>query len=342
MSVTPTAIGNTYLTLLDYAKREAPGGGIADIIEVLAASNPIIADANVMEGNLITGHRSVQRATQPSGAWRLLNGGVVPEKSLTTQVDDTCGMLEAYSKVDVDVAELGGNAAAFRASEDNAFIAGLNSTAATAIFYGNSKTNPEQMHGLAPRYGALTSGDYDDQIINAGGATGQTDCTSMWLITWGPKTCTLIYPKGSQAGLTAEDMGKQLVTDAGGTTGNLYTAYVTKFQWKLGLSLMDYRYVIRICNIDNSLLTADAATGADLLDKMIDAYYARPTVDLGSMASTVFYCNKTVAKFLHKQAQNKSNVNLSIDNPAGNPIVRFLDAPIHVCDNLTVAESALI
>ena len=113
MSVTPTAIGNTYLTLLDYAKRENPDGGIADIIEVLAASNPIIADANVMEGNLITGHRSVQRATQPSGAWRLLNGGVVPEKSLTTQVDDTCGMLEAYSKVDVDVAELGGNAAAF-------------------------------------------------------------------------------------------------------------------------------------------------------------------------------------------------------------------------------------
>ncbi|GAH67171.1 unnamed protein product, partial [marine sediment metagenome] len=45
------AIGNTYLTLLDWVKRVKPGGGIDEIIEVLAASNPIIADANVLEGN---------------------------------------------------------------------------------------------------------------------------------------------------------------------------------------------------------------------------------------------------------------------------------------------------
>jgi len=191
------------------------------------------------------------------------------------------------------------------------------------------------MHGLSPRYN-LTTGDYASQIINASGSG--SDNTSVWIITWGPKTCTMIYPKGSKAGLTNEDMGQQLVTDSNGL---LYTAYVTKFQWKLGLCLMDYRYVIRICNIDVSDLTSDAASGADLLDKMIDAYYSRPTVELGNMAKTFIYCNKTVAKFLHKQAQNKSNVNLSIDNPAGNPIVRFLDAPVHVCDNITSTEDTV-
>jgi hypothetical protein len=330
-----TAATSTYLTLLDYAKREAPGGGIDQIIEVLAASNPIVADANVIEGNLATGHRSTQRSTQPTGTWRLLNYGVAPEKSTTKQVDDTCGILEAYSKLDVDVAALNGNEAAFRASEDDAFIAGLNSTAATAIFYGNTGTDPEQMMGLAPRYN-LTTGDYSSQIISASGSGD--DNTSVWFVTWGPKTCTLIYPKGSTAGLTAEDMGKQLVTDS---SGLMYTAYVTKFQWKLGLALMDYRYVIRICNIDISDLTSDAASGADLLDKMIEAYYARPTVDLGNMAKTFVYCNKTVAKFLHKQAQNKSNVNLSIDSPAGKPVVSFLDAPIRVCDNITSAEATV-
>jgi len=334
--MTTAALTATYLTLLDYAKRESPGGGIDEIIEVLAASNPIIADANVMEGNLPTGHRSTQRTTQPTGTWRLLNYGVAPEKSTTKQVDDQCGILEAYSKLDVDVASLNGNEAAFRASEDNAFIAGLNSTVATALFYGNQKLNPEQMHGLSPRYGALTSGEYDDQIINGGGSG--SDNTSVWIITWGPQTCSLIYPKGSTAGLVAEDMGKQLVTDS---SGLMYTAYVTKFQWKLGLMLRDYRYVIRICNIDNSALTADAASGADLLDKIIDAYYARPTVDLGNMAKTFIYCNKTIAKFLHKQAQNKSNVNLSIDDPVGKPVVRFLDAPIRVCDNITIAEATV-
>ena len=329
------ATTSTYLTLLDYAKRESPGGGIDEIIEVLAASNPIIADANVMEGNLPTGHRSTQRTTQPTGSWRLLNYGVAPEKSTTKQVDDTCGILEAYSKLDVDIALLNGNEAAFRASEDNAFIAGMNSTVATALFYGNQKTDPEEMHGLSPRYN-LTTGDYANQIINASGSG--SDNTSIWIITWGPQTCSLIYPKGSKAGLTNEDMGKQLVTDSNGL---MYTAYVTKFQWKLGLCLKDYRYVIRICNIDYSDLTADAASGADLLDKLVDGYYARPTVDLGNMAKTFIYCNKTIAKFLHKQAQSKSNVNLSIDNPAGQPVVRFLDAPVHVCDNITVAEATV-
>ena len=305
------------------------------IIKGLAASNPILGDANVLEGNLPTGHRSTQRATQPTGSWRLLNYGVSPEKSTTVQRDDACGILEAYSQLDVDVAKLNGNEAAFRASEDNAFISGLNGTAATAFFYGNQGTDPEQPHGLGPRYNSL-SGDYSSQIINASGSG--SDNTSVWFITWGPKTCTLIYPKGSKAGLSSEDMGKQLVRDSNNL---LYTAYVTKFQWKLGLALLDYRFVLRICNIDVSDLTADAATGADLLDKMVDAYYARPTSELGKMAKTFVYCNPTVAKFLHKQAMNKSNVNLTIDTVAGKPMVSFLDAPVHVCDNITSAEAAV-
>jgi len=104
---------------------------------------------------------------------------------------------------------------------------------------------------------------------------------------------------------------------------------------------MDYRYVIRLCNIDYTALTADAASGVDLLDKMLDAYYARPTMDLGNMAKTMIYCNKTIAKFLHKQAMNKTNVNLTLDSAAGKPIVSFLDAPIRVCDNITNAETVV-
>jgi len=328
-------IGEEYLTLLDWGKRQKPAGGIDEIIEVLAASNPIIKDANVMEGNLPTGHRSTQRTTQPSGSWRKLNYGVAAEKSTTKQIDDACGMLESYSQIDVDLASLHADERVFRASEDNAFIAGMNSTAATAIFYGNQNVNPEQIQGLSPRYNSLT-GDYASQIINGGG-TG-ADNTSIWFVTWGPQTCSLIFPKGSKAGLTSEDLGRVLVNDS----NNLkYMAWVTRFQWKLGLCLRDYRYVLRICNIDVSELTADAASGANLLEKIVDAYYARPSVEFGKMAKTVIYCNATIAKFLHKQAQNKSNVNLTIDDPAGKPIVKFLEAPVRVCDNITSAEAAV-
>jgi len=242
-----SAATSTYATLMDYAKREAPGGGIAEIIEVLANSNPIIADANVMEGNLLTGHRSVQRVTDPTGTWRLLNKGVAAEKSTTKQVDDACGILESYSQIDVALANLGGNAAAFRASEDDAHVIGLNDTAATAIFYSNSKTDPEKPHGLGPRYGALTSGAYDDYIINGGGSG--SDNTSVWLITWGPKTCSLIYPKASTAGLSAQDLGQVTAVDSNGL---MHEVYRTHFVWNLGLALMDFRYVVRICNIDVS------------------------------------------------------------------------------------------
>ena len=333
-----TALTSTYLTLLDWAKREKPGGGIDEIIEVLATSNPIIADASVMEGNLPTGHQTTRRSSDPTGTWRLLNKGVQAEKSTTEQITDLVGILESYSQVDVDLASLNANEAAFRASEDNAFITGFNDTIATALFYGDQNATPESMHGLDPRYNDLTTpaGATSTQIINGGSATGNN--TSVWLVTWGPQTCSLMFPRGSQAGLQSMDMGRQLVRDS---TNNLYEAWVTKFQWKLGLVLRDYRYVIRICNIDYATLSADASTGADLMDEMLDAYYARPTVDLGNMAKTFWYCNKTIARFLHKQAQNKSNVNLTIQDPAGQPIVSFLGAPIHICDNILNTEAAL-
>ena len=332
-------INSTYLTLLDWAKRTKPTGGLDEVIEVIAASNPILADANVMEGNLPTGHQFTHRASQPAGSWRLLNYGVAAEKSTTKQFTDVCAILESYSQVDVDVAELNGDAMAFRASEDNSFIAGMNSTMATALFYGNQGVNPEQPQGLAPRYNS-TTGDYASQIVNAGG-TG-ADNTSLWLITWGPKTCSLIFPKGSKAGLVSEDLGKVLQNDS----NNLkYLAYVTKFQWKVGLSVLDYRYVIRVCNIDVSNLTSDASAGADLIEKMIDAFYARPTDAVskedGGMAKTFWYCNKTIASYLHKQAMSPTNVQLTLQDVGGRKIPALLGAPIHVCDNITSAEATV-
>lgn len=305
-----------YLTLIDWAKRSSPSGGIDQIVELLAASNPILQDANVMEGNLPTGHQFTQRATVPSGSWRMLNYGVAGEKSTTKQFTDVCSILEAYSPVDVDIALLNGNEAAFRASEDNAFIAGLSKTMATAMFYGNQGTDPEQPQGLAPRFNSLSTGNYA-QVISGSGAG--SDNTSIWFVTWGPQTCTTIFPKGSVAGLVSEDLGRLLQTDSNGLR---YMAYVTRFQWKIGLSVIDPRYIVRICNIDSSDLTVDATSGCDLLDKMIDAYYTRPTDLLGTpLTKTVIYCNPRIAKFLHKQARSAVANNLTIDQVAGQPVV---------------------
>lgn len=332
-----TTLSIKFLTVSDWAKRVDPDGGIADVIEQLAETNPLLADASMIEGNLPTGHRSTQRTTQPSGTWRTYNKGVAETKSTTRQVDDQAGMLEAYSAVDKKLANLNGNVNAFRASEDAAFILGLGEDATDAILYGNSGVNPEQPHGLAPRYNSLTGTvGAAGNVINAGGSG--SDNASMWLITWGAKTTTLIHPKGTPMGLQANDLGELAWLDG---NSDPYQALVTHYSWDLGLSVPDYRYNVRIANIDISNLTADAATGADLMFNMVKAFYKRPTVSLGSMTRTYWYCNKTIGEYLHHQASNKSNVNLTIDNPAGMPIVSFLGAPVHIVDALTSAEDTI-
>ncbi len=330
-----TELSTKFLTLSDWAKRVDPDGRTSPVVELLAETNPLLMDAHMMEGNLPTGHRSTQRTTQPSGTWRTLNAGVAETKSTTRQVDDQAGMLEAYSAVDVALANLNSNAAAFRFSEDAAFIQGLGEDATDAILYGNSGVNPEQPHGLAPRYNSLTTGTFN-YVVNGGGSG--SDNTSIWLVTWGPMTCTLIHPKGTTAGLVVQDLGERPWDDG---SGNPYQAFVTHYVWNIGLALPDYRYVVRICNIDISNLTVDGATGADLMLNMVKAYYKRPTVTIGNMTKVVWYCNKTIAEFLHHQASNKSNVNLTLDNAGGQPIVSFLGAPIHVVDAITVAEATI-
>ena len=333
-----TELPTKFLTLSDWAKRQDPNmRGVADVIEQIAETNPLLTDAHMMEGNLTTGHRSTQRTTQPSGTWRQLNAGVAETKSTTRQVDDSTGMLAAYSAVDVVLANLNGNSQAFRRSEDAAFIQGLGEDATDAVIYGNSGVNPEQPHGLAPRYNSLTDTVGTTNVINAGGSG--SDNSSLWLITWGPKTTTLIHPKGTPVGLQIKDQGERPWDDG---SSNPYQAYVTYFEWHIGLAVPDYRYNVRIANIDISKLTADGATGADLMFKMVQAFYARPTAAvITGMTSVVWYCNRTIGEYLHHQASNKSNVNLTLDNPAGEPVVRFLGAPIHILDALTEAEATI-
>jgi hypothetical protein len=326
-------MADSYLTLLDLAKRSKFGGGIDDVIEVLSASNPIVNDAPAREGNLPTGNRTTVRATEPTGHYRAINEGVETQKSTTNQFDDTCALIEDWSAIDEEEIRISGDKAKYRATEDDAFVSGLTKKFATGIFYDDIRTDQKGMHGLTPRYNSL-SGSTATNIINASGAS---NLTSIWFVKWSPTTAHLIYPKGTKGGIQSEDLGLIPWT----ISSKHLRAWVTQYVWHVGLAVKDYRYISRICNIDYTALTDDAATGADLLRKMISAYYKVPTEDIGKSSKTFIYCNKTIAEYLHVQAMNKSNVNLTLDNVAGQPVTRFLGIPVHVCDNITNAETAV-
>lgn len=327
-------IGNTYLTLADLYKRSDPKHQIAAIIEMLAQVNPILQDALAVECNLGTKHLTTVRTGLPSGTWRKLYQGVSPTKSHTAQVEDTTGMLEAWSEIDSKLVELAPDKAAFRLSESSAFIEGMSQDMATGLFYHDTATDPEKFMGLGPRFNSTTAPN-GNQIVKAGGSG--SDNTSIWFVVWGERTCHLLYPKGSKAGLQRDDKGMQTKTNS---DGSILDVHREKFTWDLGLSVRDWRYVARICNIDVSELTKNAATGADLIDNMITAYYRlrQRKVAGGRLA---IYCNTTVKEFLHKQATNKTNVNLRITEVDGQEMVSFLGAPIRECEAILNTEATV-
>lgn len=334
-------LATTHPTLLDVTKRLDPQGNIDTIAEILNQTNEILDDMVWLEGNLPTGHRSTIRTGLPVPTWRKLYGGVQPTKSRTAQVVDTCGMLEAYSVVDKAVAELNGNTAAFRLSEDTPQIEGISQELAQSLFYANEAEAPEEITGLAPRFNSK-SAENGENILTSASTPDSTDNTSIWLVVWGPQTVHGIYPKGSKAGLEYQDLGEVTSENIDGN-GGMAQVYRSHYVWKCGLVVKDWRYVVRI-NIDAEDLVKNAASGPDLLDLMGEATVLIPNLRAGRAA---FYCNRKVATFFKKQVINKvGGSSLSIEqitNPVRGVTYQpmFEGIPIRRCDGIVNTESGV-
>lgn len=326
---------STMPTLIDKYSRQDGTGKIMKIIETMAKNNAILQDAEYQECNDGSKHRTSMRSGIPEPAWRVYNKGVQPSKSTTVPVLDTTGMMEDYGLVDKSLADLYSNSDAFRVSENMAKLQGFNNKVARYMFYGNTATEPEAFLGLAPRYNDK-SAESGANIIDAGG-TGSNNA-SIWFVTWGENSTHLIYPKGSVAGFQHRNLGEQTVRD---DQGGEFQAYRDHFKWDIGMSVRDWRANARIANIDVTTLTKTGATGADLIDLMIEGYYRLDNPMQGE-GRTIVYCNRTIQTFLHKQAANKANVNLTLEEFGGRKIPAFLGMPINRVDALLNTEARVV
>lgn len=332
-------LSTSSLTLADQAKRLDPNGRVPVIAELLSQKNLILEDAVFIEGNLPTGHRVVIRTGLPAVYWRALNQGVQPSKSTTAQVDESCGILEAFSEVDVDLATLNGNTDAFRLSEAIAFLEAMNQEQANKLFYGNPATDQRYYLGLAPRYSTISGATNGQNIIDAGGTS--TDNASIYLTGWGEQTVFCPFPKGSKAGLVHENLGIETVNNS---DGSRMRAYRDRFQWKNGLVVKDWRYVVRIANIKVGALTSNTSP-ADMISFMSRAMDRIP--DFG-MCRPVFYMNRTLYSFLRLQAMNKVLPSaLGIEkglNQFGSPMswLSFEGVPIRRVDQLLNTEARVV
>ena len=331
------ALGQYVLTLADWAKRVDPDGKTPAIVELLSQTNEVLDDMLFAEGNLPTGHRTTVRTGLPTAAWRLLNRGVQPSKSLTAQIDEACGILESWSEIDKAVADLNGNTAEFRMSEAFAFIEAMNQEMASTLFYGNSSVDPEEFTGMSIRYSA-TSASNGRNIVTGAGGVG-SDNSSIWLVCWGANTVHGIFPKGSKAGLQHFDHGEVTVETTAGVGGTRMRAYQDQWVWNCGIAVRDWRYAVRIPNIDISNLVAKSSA-ADLIELMIKATHRIQSLKMGKCA---FYMNRTIIQMLDIQRRDDviSGGGLTWDNVDGKVQYTFRGIPVRTVDALLETEAVV-
>jgi hypothetical protein len=328
------------LTLADWSKRTSPDGKIDPVAELLSQQNDVLEDIVFKEANQPTSHVVNIRTGLPTVYWRAYNQGVPSSKSTTAQVTEPCAMLEARSHIDAKLLALNNNSAEFRLSEESAFIEAMNQEMTGKLFNGNVGTDAKTFSGLATRYSSTTAGN-GGNVILAGGAG--SDNASVYLVVWGEQTVFCPFPKGSRAGLQSRDLGEESVQDA---NGNWYQAARSLFQWDCGLVVKDWRYVVRITNIDVSdwigVTGSQASTAStNLLKLMMRAIARIPNFNMGRAA---FYANRSIQEGLMIQALEKSNAALGIKDALtqfGTKInqLEFMGIPVRGVDQLGIAET---
>jgi hypothetical protein len=327
-------LGNNVRTLQDWAKDLDPDGSVAAVIEMMSKHDPILEDMFWREGNLPTGDRITTRVGLPTVYWRSINQGIPPSKSKKTQATEGVGMLEAWSETDQELAELGGHINEARASESKSFIEAMTQEHSSTLFYGNASISPEEFTGLSVRYSSLSANNAQNIVVGGG---SDVDNTSIWLIVWGEDTIHGIFPKGSTAGLEHEDLGLVTVEVTAGIAGNRMRAYQDHYRWKTGISLKDWRFVVRIPNIDVSALVAESSA-ANLTKLMIKAVHRIPNLMAGK---AVFYMNRTVFQMLDIQRYNNVTTGGQLSYPVvdGKEIPSFRGIPIKTCDSILNTEA---
>lgn len=339
-------------TLLDVANRSMPDGNIPLMAEMLSQCNELLEDAPYVEANEMGGHVFTYRTSIPAGTWRQYNQGVPYSKSTSAKSRVGLGMLEDYSQVDRALARHSGDVEKFRESEDVAFLEGMSQTVVQTLIYGNTKANPSQFMGFAPFYNTVSTGNADNaaNVFNGGGTASNN--SSLWLIGWNPETMSLLFPRGSMAGLEMEDKGDTV--PAYDSFGNRFEAYTSWFHQEVGLMPKDWRYAARLANLDVTAAGLAGPNAYDIFVGMDQMLLAFPKIDATTSGITktdapteasvraVFYANRTIRHFMFVQSVRNRNVLLGINDYAGKPVEGYRGVPIKTVDQLLNTESQVV
>ena len=324
------------------------------IAEQLSQCNDIWGDLPMVQANGVGFHEFAYRTSIPTGIWRQVNTGVPYGKSTTAKGMVGMGSLEGYSQIDRLLLEDSGDINEARRTEDVAFLEGMSQTMVQTLFYGNTAVTPAEFMGLAPFYNTVNTATASNavNVIDCGG-TGSSNA-SMWLLCFGERTLYALYPRGSKAGLVSED--KADTVPGFDAVGNRFEAYTTYFRQQMAFAPQDYRYGVRLANIDTTTAGLAGPNAIDIFAYLAQALMIPPT--LTKMASgitmsdapgdpspglrPVIYVNRTVRHWMDVQGMRDRNVLLTVNDAAGKPQDMVRGIPVRICDQLLNTESRVV
>jgi hypothetical protein len=133
------------------------------------------------------------------------------------------------------------------------------------------------------------------------------------------------------------DKGQVTVENVDGNGGRM-EAYRTHYRWDAGLSIRDWRYFVRICNIDVSDLNTVSNT-QKLITWMIQASERIPSFGKGRAC---FYVNRNIREKLRLGILDKISSNLTWETVEGKRVMTFDDIPVRRTDALVNNESRVV
>lgn len=334
------------LTYTEWALRHDPDGKVSVLINMMSQTNAILEDMMAVECQAAASYYWTQIVALPTPTRRAYNQGVAATLSGVGKQVTTCEMYGDWVKSDEALLSLGGDINTLRAQEVQIHAEKLGQAVAYDLFYGSKIGDPLQITGLTNIYNFVTSANPIYQNVLDAGGTGTDNC-SLWLVGWGELQTVTIFPNGRPTGLNIKDYDLLPAPDANGL---MFPAYQSYLSWEIGLAVKDWRYNVRICNIDVSDLAG--ATPFNLLHGLARIVDRPPTIPMGvgpvqatdnpfgnSMPRSAIYTNRTVHTWLSIQASDKTNMLLTMQQWGGQSVLTYRGIPIRIVDALTNAET---
>jgi hypothetical protein len=335
---------DTRTTLLDYAKMTDPDGKPAQVFEVMNQVLQMLEDAPAYPSNAPFGNRTTIRSSLPTVQTAKINRGTPRSKGTWSQVTDAIGILDGLSEVDVRQREVIGDAMfnAERFNQDQGFMEALAESVGNLLVYGNTAVDEAAFDGLAPRLATKNQGvdRSKSQVWSMAALSGQADvgndASSIYVVDWGERGAHLIFPPNAAPGMKVKNLGDIRVTDK---NNNPFMAAVTQFLWFVGLAVKDPRHIGRLGDVDISDANIAAPLQGTILNALIDML--TEMIPPGN-TQRILYAPTRVHAAYWKQAINKNNAALSIQDYLGKPTLFCWNYPMRRHDQISVAETALL